>query len=119
MHSVDRTFCQFGSLDNFMPFKYQHHLNYNQKEGNGKFPQQFVLSEQVCDLHPECFIIGILCSTRSDSGTPRSERKAKGEVLVLTTIAGSFSTFGGSGGSFSFSSSAILMSLTSLPRNTM
>ena len=29
----------------------------DQKEGNGKFPQQFALSEQVCDLHPECFII--------------------------------------------------------------
>jgi hypothetical protein len=29
----------------------------DQKEGNGKYPQRFALSEQVCDLHPEYFII--------------------------------------------------------------
>ena len=29
----------------------------NQKEGNGKYPQRFALSEQVCDLHPEFFIM--------------------------------------------------------------
>lgn len=31
--------------------------NSGQKEGNGKYPQRFALSEQVCDLHPVCFII--------------------------------------------------------------
>ena len=32
----------------------------DQKEGNGEFPQQFALSEQVCDLHPVCFIIRVV-----------------------------------------------------------
>ena len=32
-------------------------LNQDQKEGNGKYPHGFALSEQVCDLHPKFFIL--------------------------------------------------------------
>lgn len=32
-------------------------MNQDQKEGNGKYPHGFALSEQVCDLHPKYFIL--------------------------------------------------------------
>ena len=78
-HSVDRA-CQLEA-DNSCLSSIEQHFSNNQKEGNGKFPQQFALSEQVCDLHPEYFIIEILCSTRSDSVTQLGAQ-AKGSSVT-------------------------------------
>lgn len=51
-------------------FMYKEELRSSQKEGNGKCPQRFALSEQVCDLHPEYFIID--SSTRDHQWSPVS-----------------------------------------------
>ena len=52
----------------------------NQKEGNGKYPQRFALSEQVCDLHPECFIMIDMHALRAAS--EGNEMKMRGNLPV-------------------------------------
>lgn len=74
-----------------------------QKEGNGNIHTALRFQNRSVNLHPKYFII---------------EGEKKGDKGCHTRIAGSLGMFCGGDGCDG-SSSATLMSLTSLPRNTM